>query len=212
MSLNEIIKIVPDLLLLIIPGYVTLKIKEKYKLEKKIDNFDAVLHSILYSFIIGIVFSIIIWLCHDIFGILNTTSISDTIKQVSYLLLSVVFGFILVKLPKSKVGICIEKCFNKSLVPGANVWSKALDNPNGAWATVYLKNGLIYIGMLINYTSDPNDGVKEILLSNYRLSVRNESFSGNPNDFCCLITDNSSNNDAKVLLNSGDILSIEIQK
>ena len=211
MNLNEIIKSIPDLLLLIVPGYVTLQIREKYRLERKVDNFDAVLYSVLYSFIIGIAFSVIMCLL-SIFGLSNSTPTPDTIKQISYLLLAVCFGFILVKLPKSAVGVKIEKCFNKSLTPGANVWSKALDNPDGAWATVYLKNGLIYVGMLINYTSDPNDGNKEILLSNYQLSVRNEAFTGKPDDFCCLITDNSQNNEAKVLLNSGDNSEIARQK
>ena len=53
------LEIIPELLLLFIPGYIAIKISEKYGLEKKKENFDIIVYSILYSFIIGIIYSII---------------------------------------------------------------------------------------------------------------------------------------------------------
>ena len=63
MNLNDLIVIIPELLLLFIPGYISIRIKEKYSIEKRSDNFDITLYSILCSFIIGIVYSAIEDIC-----------------------------------------------------------------------------------------------------------------------------------------------------
>ena len=85
-----------------------------------------------------------------------------------------------------------------------------MKNKNGAWVTVYLENGLIYTGMLINYTADPSDADKEILLSNYRLAVRNEKAPNTPADFCTVIETHTDDPNAKVYLNHKVITAIQI--
>lgn len=212
MDLKDLIVVVPELLLLVVPGYISIGIKEKYCLEKKSEIFDITLYSILYSFIIGIVYSAIealsihVWARSvDIFKV-------DTIKQFAYLLLAVFLGLFLVKFPKTTVGVWVGKRFNKNLSLEPSVWIKAMENNSGAWATVYLENGLIYTGMLINYTSDSDDEEKEILLSNYRLSVRNEDAPKVSEDFCTIIVDYTDNSNARVFLKQNVIVAIEIQK
>lgn len=212
MDLKDLIVIVPELLLLVVPGYISVRIREKYRLEKKSETFDTTLYSILYSFIIGIVYSAIealsicIWAkAADIFKV-------DAIKQFAYLLLAVGLGFFLIKFPETNAGIWVGKRFNKNLSSEPSVWIKAMKNNSGAWATVYLENGLIYTGKLINYTTDFNNAEKEILLTNYRLSVRNEDTPKVSEDFCTVIADYTDNSNTKVFLKQSVIVAIEIQQ
>ena len=215
-SAKDLIDTIPSLLLFVVPGYISIHIREKYCLEKKNENFDTLLYSILYSFIIGIVYSLLDVLSPHIFPRIasflnNSIDLENTVKRLIYLLLAVILGFFLVKIPKTKIGRLGNNLFNKNLSPESSVWLKAMENSNGAWATVYLENGLIYTGMLINYTSDSNEVEKEIILSNYRLSVRNENDS-KATDFCTVIVDNTQNSDSKVFLSRNVIVAIEIQK
>ena len=210
MDLKDLVEIVPKLLLLFVPGYVAFTIKEKFCLEKKKDSFDVTLYSILYSFIVGILFSIIETVLSSIFKGTVTFLQNDTVRQAAHLLIAVLLGYSFVKVHNSKIGTWIEQRFNKNLVPDSCVWNKAMENSDGAWATVYLENGLIYTGMLINYTSDPNDESKEILLSNFRLAVRCEGTVAKAEDFCQVIVDNTKKSNAHVFLKRDDIVSIEI--
>lgn len=84
-----------------------------------------------------------------------------------------------------------------------------MKNKNGAWVTVYLENGLIYTGKLIYYTNYPNEK-KELLLSNYRLSVRNNFNVEKKEKFCFDIDDYTEDDNAKVFLSWDIIISIEI--
>lgn len=210
MNFKELLVVVPELLLLVVPGYISIKLKEKYRLEKKSEKLDITLQSILISFIIGIIYSVLETLLKPIipnsFQFLESTSV----KQAGYLLLGVIFGLFFIKLPKTKIGVFTLKVFNRNLSPEPSVWLKAMENNNGAWATIYLENGLIYTGMLINYTSDSNEEKKEVLLSNYRLSVRNQSTAKGPENFCTVIEDYTDNANAKVFLSQNVIVAIEI--
>ena len=210
MDIKDLLEIIPELLLRFIPGYISIKILEKYGLERKKEHFDIIIYSILYSFIIGIIYSIIIFslehFCVTISAFLERT----TVKQTVYLVLSVVLGFVLVKVPPTWLGKFIRGCFNKNISPEPNVWVKAMQNTEGAWATVYLENGLIYTGKLIYYTIDPDDERKELLLSNYRLSVRNNADVEKSDEFCLDIVDNTEDDKAKVFLSRDVITSIEI--
>ena len=212
MNLKDFIEIVPDLILLVVPGYISIRIKEKYRLVKKSEHFDTMLYSILYSFVIGIVYSAINALFTHVCPKVSEFFEVNTVKQSVYLFLAVILGFFLVKIPKLKLGVWVARLFNKSLSSEPSVWIKAMENSDGAWATIYLENGLIYTGMLINYTSDSNDDEKEILLSNYRLAARNEGTPKAADDFCTIIEDNTNKSDAKVYLNRNVIIAIEIQK
>lgn len=175
MDIKDLLEIVPELLLMFIPGYISIKISEKYGLKRKEEHFDIIIYSILCSFIIGIIYSIIIFSLEHFCVVISTFLEGTTVKQAVYLILAVVLGFILVKVPPTRLGGFIRRCFNKNVSPEANVWIKAMKNTKGAWVTVYLQNGLIYTGKLIYYTVDPDDEEKELLLSNYRLSVRNST-------------------------------------
>lgn len=46
MDIKDLLEIIPELLLLFIPGYIAIKISEKYGLEKKKENFDIIVYSI----------------------------------------------------------------------------------------------------------------------------------------------------------------------
>lgn len=210
MDLKDIIVIIPDLLLFIIPGYITIRLHEKYDLQKRIDDFDTILYSILYSFVIGILFSIISKATCFLFPCCTSFFEESVVKQIIYLLLALLMSLLLIKLPKTTIGKVVRGIFNKNLVPYSSVWIKAMQNDAGAWATVYLKNGLIYSGKLINYTSDPNESIQELLLTNYRLALQNSGPITSTKDFCCEIEDHTNDSTSKVLLDRSDILAIEI--
>ena len=212
MELKDLVEIIPELLLLVVPGYIAIKIKETYRLEKKNEHFDVILCSILYSFVIGIIYSAVVFVSNHVNVRVAEFLKDTTVKQFSYFFLAVVLGLILTKLPSSKVGKLVDKIFNKNLSSEPSVWIKAMTNPSGAWATAYLENGLIYTGMLIDYTTDPNHDCKEILLSHYRLSVRNDKSPEVADDFCFIIEDHTDEPNAKVLLSRDTIVAIEIQK
>ena len=210
MDIKDLLEIVPELLLLFIPGYISIKISEKYGLERKKEHFDIIVYSILYSFIIGIIYSIIIFSLEHFCVVISTFLEGTTVKQTVYLILAVVLGLILVKVPPTWLGVFIRGCFNKNVSSEANVWIKAMKNTKGAWVTVYLENGLIYTGKLIYYTVDSDDEGKELLLSNYRLSVRNSAEVRKSDDFCFDIEDKTGDDNAKVFLSRDVITSIEI--
>lgn len=210
MDIKDLLEVVPELLLMFIPGYISIKISDKYGLKRKKEHFDIIVYSILYSFIIGIIYSIIIFPLEHFCVLISTFLEETTVKQTVYLILAVVLGFILVKVPPTRLGGFIRGCFNKNVSPEANVWTKAMKNTKGAWATVYLENGLIYTGKLIYYTVDPEDEEKELLLSNYRLSVRNSAEVRKNDDFCLDIDDKTGDDNAKVFLSRDVITAIEI--
>ena len=74
------------------------------------------------------------------------------------------------------------------------------------------ENGLIYTGKLINYTVDPADELKEVLLSNYRLAVRREGIIRKPEEFCTIIEDHTNDPDTRIYLNQNSIIAIQIQE
>lgn len=210
MNIKDLLEIIPELLLLFIPGYISIKILEKYGLERKKEHFDIIVFSILYSFIIGIIYSIIIFSIEHFCVTISTFLERTTVKQTVYLVLAVILGFGLVKCPATSFGGWIRDRFNKNISPEASVWIKAMKNTKGTWVTVYLENGLIYTGKLIYYTIDPDDEGKELLLSNYRLSIRNSAEVRKSDEFCFDIEDRTEDDKAKVFLSRNVITSIEI--
>lgn len=207
----DLINQIPELLLFVIPGYISLKIQEKFGLKKRSEENDALLKCVLYSFIIGIVYTILkaflVWsgLMEIVLRYINTDA-----KEPVYFILAVIFGYALVKVPTTKFGEWIEKRFNSNLKNATNVWIDAMMQTDGAWATVYLDNGFIYTGMLINYTADPNDEKRELLLTNYRLSVKREDFNLDK-DFCVDIVDYTQDDSQSVYLSADHVIAIQIQ-
>lgn len=184
MDVDKIILLIPQLLLLFIPGYIALIIKTKYLPQKKLDNFDAILYSILYSFIVGIVFELLRYIKN--LAIPGTVLLGEGYKkQLVFLLLGLALGCFLTKAPKWKIGASFSNLLNKHLDVNTDVWEKAMRHPDdGAWATVYLKNGMIYEGVLKHFTDDPNNERKELILYDYKLGVRKEGKITNSDQFC----------------------------
>lgn len=58
MNIASIISIVPQILLLIIPGFLALRIEEHFYPKKKHNDFDTTLYSVFYSTIISVIFQL----------------------------------------------------------------------------------------------------------------------------------------------------------
>lgn len=203
---TSFIDYIPEILLWIIPGYIMTLIIETFTLKKHLEKYEIVLHSLLYSFILNTIYLLIGKLSKLV---IKKNEIFDNtlFNQVLMLILSILIGFIFVKFILSKVNKTIYKLFNKSMSPETTVWIKAMDNPKGAWARVYLKNGLVYTGTLRSYTNNPNDNNLEILL--YRYKVESFELTGGKNAFNP-ICDNTDQTNSKALIKRDDIYSIEI--
>ena len=194
---------IPDLFLYILPGYVTLRILNRYNSERRPPELDIIFYSALYSFIVGIAYNLLV-------SIVNI-NIPAVLKQILYFAFAILLGLIIIKVPKTGTGKKINHIFNSNHEPYSSVWIKMMETTDKVWATVYLHNGLIYQGKLINYTTNPSDPVQEIMLTNYQLSVQNAGSMQNANDFCIVVEDHTEDNNAKVLLHRQEIVSISIQ-
>lgn len=218
MTPKEFVQLIPDVLLYIVPGFLVLKITEEYLPKKKLSQYESILWSILYSFIVTIEFNILCWLmacickCSTTFDSGNI-SISNTSKLVIYFFLAIATGFLITKAAVSFVGKKITKLFNPNMAPGEDVWFESLRAQKGTWATIYLNNGLIYTGMLSKFTADPDDNNKLILLKQYRLMQRTDPTDKNKKTgeaFSRVIEDKTSDVSARVLLRFEDISAIEM--
>lgn len=208
MDIDKIISYIPELLLNFIPGFISIRIKEIYGLQKKHDEFGYTLYCILYSFIILLAYRILSVIAGAIIPPLKGFLNKETVKCCACLVMAVAQGILLAKLPQSKSGSWFGKKVNKLTSPEETVWLKAMKNPKGARAKVFLTNGMIYEGVLINYTSNPDEPCKEVLLYDYKLQVRNAN-AEKEEDLYFSITKTSKKKD-KVLIKRDEIISIEI--
>ena len=208
MDIDKIITFIPQLLLLFVPGYIALIIKTKYLPQKKPDSFDATLYSILYSFIVGIAFQLLRQIKNYMLPNIVLLG-NDYWKQLVYLMLGIALGYCLVKIPRTQMGKTVSRWFNNHLDVNSGVWEKAMRNEKGAWATVYLKNGMIYVGELIFFTDDPNDEKKELILQNYDMYQKNEGPISQASGFSVIIESGREND--RVYLQREDIIAIQIQ-
>ena len=161
---------IPELLLYVIPGYVMLRIIERFSLAKRKDSFNTLLYSVLYSFIINIIVSTLVLILRCIITGYNSLSpnVSELIYQSMCIVFSVVISLIIIKTSSTSIGKKVFHYFNPNLEQYPNVWVKALLSEKGAWAKVYLDDETVYFGELTNYTSDPNDDRQELLLEAYK--------------------------------------------
>ncbi|MDR2903262.1 MAG: hypothetical protein LBU77_01965, partial [Clostridiales bacterium] len=116
MDLNNLVTIIPELFLYIIPGYVVVRIKKTYCAEHALSNFDAILQSIVYSFIIMMLLSALPY---------DRQNLDELQKSLYALILAVIFSFVLVKMDNSTVGTLICRVFNKRFNPFNDVCSNA---------------------------------------------------------------------------------------
>ena len=211
MNVAELLRYVPDILLLLIPGYIVLKIREDYGWEKKLGNMETVLLSIMYSFVVGIIFALILSAARHLFPAAAIWISREVVRRAFFLIIAALLGGVFVRARKTKAGRMLMKWINPSVAPYSSVWQMAVDNPDGAWANVYLNNGMIYTGVLAGYATSPDDDRRDILLRNFRLSMRRGSFdSEDPDLFCTVVEDHTEDDNAKVFLDGESIVSVEI--
>ena len=161
--IEKLINHIPEILLHIVPGFISIRMKEIYGLKKRQNELGYALYCILYSFIILIAYRIITAGIGLISSSIRAFLERETVKCCACLVLAVALGILLAKLPQAKPGVWFSKKINRLSSPEETVWEKAMkSNPNGAHARVYLKNGMVYYGILKNYTTDPDDTCKEI--------------------------------------------------
>lgn len=137
----------------------------------------------------------------------------DTVQICICLFFGVVLGIVITKIPKTRIGHKFGLFLDKHNSTMATVWESVMQNDNGAWAKVFLRNGMVYLGQLINYTTDPDEPVQEIALYAFSMYIRNEKdFDVDDlKTFLIAIEDaNSTNKMEKVLLKRDDIVSIQI--
>ena len=209
-SMQFSISDIPCLFLLLIPGYITVEIVHRYGPTHRRSKFDTVLYSILYSFVISILYSIFA----HIIGLFSQKSenflLNDTtLRTAVYLILGVALGFAVLKVTPTKFGNRVLHVFNKNLSTKVSARTEAMKNSNGAWVTVYMKNGIIYTGQLIYYADDLDEKDKDIMLTNYRMAIQTGR-TDDPKNFCKVIVDNADNPESKVYLQLNNIISTEI--
>lgn len=206
--MNEIIANISQVLMYIIPGYVTLRIREEYGLKRQHKEYGRVLSCVLYSFLIQLIYEFITQICRKavlLEQLIVTINTNETFRVFIYIVISIILGIFLIHFPNTCFCKWIVKKFlNKNVTPTPSVWIDAMVAPNGAWAIVYLSNGLIYRGQLLKYSSDL-DIDKDILLYNYSLlKAKHGEFQ--------VVYDFSTQNKYRVYLSYRDIVSIEIQE
>lgn len=210
-NLYNLITIIPEIMLLFVPGYVVLRIEELYRNKKRHDNYDTTVYSLLYSAIIGVIYAFIKWIVSKFPIVWNTIPKNDALKTIIYLALAVLLANFLVRFPNWKLGKWIGKQYNENLVPYETVWIKALDNhKTGAWACVYLKNGMMYLGELANYSTNPNLDTREIMLTNCTMGIVKDIKDVECAEDFLLPIRGENEKVNRVLLNAENIIAIEI--
>ncbi|WP_252234754.1 DUF6338 family protein [Clostridium sp. ZS1] len=202
MKISEIINSIPILFTYFIPGYISLYIKENYLHEKCRKETHLFLLSIILSFVIRSSIESILYIVNLLLK--YNISLEDNIKSCIYILVAVLVGVVMILYKDSKIESKINKILKNNVISEPIVWNHALKCVKGGFARVYLYDqDLMYIGNLINYTVDPEDDRREVLLtafSSYKLSDKTQ------------IEDNSKNDNATVLIECKDIKNIEIFK
>ena len=149
--IEKLINHIPEILLYIIPGFISVRMKEIYGLQKRHNELGYALYSILYSFIILLIYRIITVTAGAVWPSLGAFLEKETVKSCGCLALAVALGILLAKIPQLKPGRWFSKLVNKLSSPEETVWEKAMKNPNGAYARVYLNNGMVYYGTTAYY-------------------------------------------------------------
>lgn len=192
MNINDLVNNISAFFTYFIPGYLSLYIKRSYLHEKNEKEINMLFLSLIVSFIIKS-------FC-DIFVI----SFKDNIKFVIYIISSIILGVLMVKYKDSYTQKKVNDFLGESVSSESKVWNSAMKSKKGAWVRAYLyENNLLYIGMLINYTIDPEDEEKEILLTNFiSYNLKEKS----------VIENNERNCNATVLIKCNNMVNIEIIK
>lgn len=217
MTVEEFIAIIPSVLLYVVPGFVVFKMVEMFAPKRKQSQFETILWSIFWSFVVSIIASLLFWIFEKIWQCdlpeVNANTAGDNgILLVIYLVLAICIGAALAILSNSKAGDRMLKKINPNMGVGEDFWFTVLKSDRGIWAKAYLKNGLLYIGVLRKFTSDPHED-KMILLTQTKLVALNKDYDINHSDelrFFKTVEDHGENEKAKVLLRLEEIVSLEL--
>lgn len=201
MKINDIIDIIPKLFLYFIPGYIALSIKKHFKSEKDCKDTHMIILSIVVSFIITSVTDIALFWISKLIN--KQLVISEMNKNLILILISLLIGCLWVLYYDSSLEKYINKLLNCNMNSQSNVWNKAMKAPKGAWVRVYLyEHNILYEGKLENYTIDPEENNREILLTSYT------SYTIDTKD----IIEEYDDDRKMVLINCKDLVNIEILK
>lgn len=217
--IDSFVNNIPALLMYIIPGFIALKIRESFGPYEKHEELISVLYCFLYSYIVLMVYYMFRALVGTFIPNLENWPLKETIKVFILLCFGVLEGIVIAKVPKLKIAELFIKLINRHATKD-DPWEKAMINDSGAYATVYLKDGLIYEGTLRYYTLEPYAPKKCIVLTNYNVFA---SVADDPSHKKRIGPDISSaiiskweklnpqkTAEYKVLLKWDDILSIEV--
>lgn len=216
MNIASIISIVPQILLLIIPGFLALRIEEHFYPKKKHNDFDTTLYSVFYSTIISVIFQLTKFIISTLFpNFWMKVPKNIVFKQIIYWSMAVILSFAWIKLQKKGFG----KSFNKKMKPFQSVWEVFMSEADGKWAMVYLKNGLVYMGTIRQFTDDPSESIREIKIEDcdvYQINPKYSETSDSPqckdvaftSEFLKKVDRKSTIQ--SVLIDSSNIASIEI--
>ena len=197
-SLQNFISQFQFILYYLVPGYIVLKTVSTFIPIKKVVDIHFWLETILWGFVIKAEIKVLQ-------KIPNTdwlSNYSNIYTILTAIFLAICTGFIVAKTQTSGwFKNILRKIFNLDQEPHANVWYVVLNNKEGIYARVYLKqHELIYEGTVIMFTSDPNQNSREV----YICSFIKYSTDGT------MLEDFASHPDIGVLINEENISCIEI--
>ncbi len=201
MNINDVIEIIPKLFLYFIPGYIAIHIKSHFKNEKSAKDSHVLIMSIVVTFIINILVELIINVVNKV--ICKPIVLNDYNKPVLLLIGAIIIGCLWVLFYDSKLEKWINIRMKSNTTSEPNVWNKAMKCENGAWVRVYLYDqNILYEGKLLNYTIDPEEEKREILLGSFT------SYNINDKKEIEVYSDNKK----MVLINCNELTNIEILK
>ena len=215
MDLDKILQFIPDLLLYFVPGFICLRIKEAYGFQKKHEELGSVIYSILYSFIVLILFSCLKAVFLPYIRDRLPEDQVENIKRIIFIGLGIILGLVITAVPKWKWWGKLTGKIIPFTSAEQSVWEKAMTNHCGAKAKVLLKNGLTYEGDLGYATGDPDDSDKTVLIYNFKSYERNKEEDGKNINQIIYIKDNYRKTDVeddmeKVYIRPDEIVSVEI--
>lgn len=214
-TINAIAKSSEDILLLIIPGYAAIRTSEVYGQKAFDEGNIKLISAVLYSFLIRCMYEIFHYLVNLIYATNGTIWDTSIMRTIVCIILGYLFGICLYKIPNHKIGRFLTKhILDVHTSPEPSVWYRAMTvGENGAWADVYLSNGMIYRGQLRYYSKYLREEKALIL---YRFSMRRMIDDNKGGYSYRMIVDYSSEEKIKeyeeyhVYLSTKDIVSIEI--
>lgn len=138
-NLHELIKIVPDLINLFLPGYVFILVYGWMK-AKKYDVSILIVSSLFLSYTISIFYTVV----HDI--ILSDYNFNEALKSLIYISSGLIFSLIIVFLQNTKVFKKILRKLNHKALHD-DIFDNILDYNNKTILQIYMKNSpVLYIG------------------------------------------------------------------